>query len=85
MPREMREDGNYRPGPLQKDVNVRSVVAAMNVGMGSWQFEKLLAIMELPTLCHRVFGCIEKQVCEVLEAVGNVSRARPIGREEASL
>ena len=48
--RAKRHDGKLRPGPLQKELNLRVVIGAMNIGIGASQFEKLLAIMNIPSI-----------------------------------
>lgn len=50
MKRAKRSDGKLRPGPLQKELNLRAVIGATNIGVDAQQFEKLLAIMNIPSI-----------------------------------
>ena len=65
----------------QKELNVRAVVGALNVGVGASQLEKLLAAMDIPTLNGDTFADVQRFVLPALEGEGDASQKEALAEE----
>lgn len=85
IPKVRNDKGHLPPGPAQKDLNLRAVLGSLQCGIGMRQLERLLGVLEIPSMNWDTYKQVLGSLLSRLEHVGALSQSKWLLLKNAAL